>query len=253
MNLVICHLYQRKQKHRRQEQQKSANNRAYRAQITEAPLPLQMLLWPLLMSVKHSCVWVCALRDESSLAQRNWVNSRNLLRSNPVRPRTHPQSELRVVCALHTHTHTHLCCQEEQRLPRLWNQCFSYIKSSPTLLYSAASGPTVYWLLFCLNLMCKFFQYLFFLLPWLSYALEFYYLYSLRTFSMRRNNQFFSHLDQGLVSYQTNKKSTAFFIKKWYGHIWVTGLGQEEGTAQHSIQILFSHIFHSHIGLGASQ
>lgn len=59
MNLVICHLYQRKQKHRRHEQQKSANNRAYRAQITEATLLLQMLLWPLLMSVKsvkHSCV-----------------------------------------------------------------------------------------------------------------------------------------------------------------------------------------------------
>lgn len=35
-------------------------------------------------------------------------------------------------------------------------------------------------------------------------------------------------------------------------HIWVTGLGQKEGTAQHTTQILFSHIFHSHIiGLGA--
>lgn len=53
---------------------------------------------------------------------------------------------------------------------------------------------------------------------------------------------------------RAKKKSTTFFIKKWHGHIWVTGLRQGEGTAQHSIQILFSHIFHSHIiGLGASQ
>lgn len=63
-------------------------------------------------------------------------------------------------------------------------------------------------------------------------------IYTLRTFSMRRRNQFTSHLVLDLVSCQGNKKiaNSSFFIKKMIGSWTWT-----------STQKIFSHIFHSHI------
>lgn len=73
MNLVICHFYQKRQKTKQQQQQpkqkqqhrqKSANSRAYCAQITEMPRSSYFSSSEdpsSLMSVKsHSCVCVCA-------------------------------------------------------------------------------------------------------------------------------------------------------------------------------------------------